>query len=114
MQVVADFSVDGSSGALAQQDYFEPFDYQNLNGGDRDFGSSGVSLLDPSVFSGGGVKRLAVAAGKNGKVRKEAQMPGELKRDMMELDSDLRCRIRSMSWMPITSVDLRMVGPQLN
>ena len=73
MQVVADFSVDGSSGALAQQDYFEPFDYQNLNGGDRDFGSSGVSLLDPSVFSGGGVKRLAVAAGKNGKVRKEAQ-----------------------------------------
>ena len=38
-----------------------------LDGGDLDFGSGGVSLLDGSVFSGGGVSKLAIAAGKSGK-----------------------------------------------
>lgn len=66
-QVVANFGVDGN-GVLTQQDYFEPYEYQSLNGGDRDFGSSGVALLDPSVFSGGGIRRVAVAGGKSGKV----------------------------------------------
>ncbi|KAJ9145434.1 WSC domain-containing protein [Pleurostoma richardsiae] len=66
-QVVANFAVDGAGG-LTQKDYFEPYEYDNLNGADKDFGSSGVTLLDPNPFSGGGVSRLAVAAGKNGKV----------------------------------------------
>jgi len=66
-QAVASFSVDGS-GVLTQSDYFEPFEYNSLDGGDEDFGSSGVALLDPSVFSGGGVTKLAVAGGKSGKV----------------------------------------------
>jgi hypothetical protein len=67
-QAVANFAVDPSSGTLTQSDYFEPFEYDSLNGGDRDFGSSGVALLDSKVFSGGGVNRLAVAGGKSGKV----------------------------------------------
>jgi hypothetical protein len=67
-QAVANFGVDPSSGVLTQADYFEPHAYDNNNGGDQDFGSSGVALLDPKVFSGGGVNGLAVAGGKDGKV----------------------------------------------
>lgn len=65
-QAVVDFSVS-STGVLTQADYFEPYAYDSLNGGDRDFGSSGVAVLDP-VFSGGGVTRVAVAGGKDGHV----------------------------------------------
>jgi hypothetical protein len=61
-------SVNPSTGALTQADYFEPYEYDSLNGGDRDFGSSGIALLDPVTFSGGGVKRVAIAGGKSGKV----------------------------------------------
>jgi iron transport multicopper oxidase len=67
-QTVAAFSVDGSSGALTQNDWYAPKDYDDLNGGDRDFGSGGVALLDPAVFSGGGVDRIAVAVGKIGRM----------------------------------------------
>lgn len=55
------------NGLLTQADYFEPYEYQSLNGGDRDFGSSGAALLDP-VFSGNGVNRIIVAGGKSGKI----------------------------------------------
>lgn len=67
-QVVANFAVDPSTGVLTQSDYFEPYEYQQLNGGDRDFGSSGACLLDPTTFSGTGVQRMIVAGGKSGKV----------------------------------------------
>jgi hypothetical protein len=70
-QVVADFGVNPVTGVLTQSDYFEPFEYDSLNGGDKDFGSSGVALLDPTTFkgnSGTGINRLAVAGGKSGKV----------------------------------------------
>ncbi len=66
-EVVASFSVD-ASGVLTQSDYFEPFEYNNLDGADKDFGSSGVSLLDPTVFSGNGITQMAAAGGKSGKV----------------------------------------------
>lgn len=59
--------VSVSNGILKFTDYFEPFEYQSLNGGDRDFGSSGAALLDP-YFSGGGVNRILVAGGKSGKI----------------------------------------------
>lgn len=49
-------------------DYFQPYDYQNLDGGDQDFGSGGIALLDPTVFYGTGVSKMAVTAGKNGKI----------------------------------------------
>lgn len=67
-QAVANFGVDPGSGVLTQQDYFEPFEYASLNGGDRDFGSSGVALLDSTTFSGAGISRIAVAGGKSGKI----------------------------------------------
>jgi iron transport multicopper oxidase len=38
-----------------------------MDAGDRDLGSGGVMLLDPTTFSGTGVSRMAVTIGKNGK-----------------------------------------------
>lgn len=67
-QCVANFNVDPNSGALSQTDYFEPYEYFSLNGGDRDFGSSGSAMLDPATFSGTGVDRIIVAGGKSGKI----------------------------------------------
>ena len=60
--------IDTSTGKLSTQDYFQPYDYENMDGGDQDFGSGGVTLLDPTVFKGTGVSRMAVGAGKNGKI----------------------------------------------
>lgn len=57
-----------SNGTLLQQDYFEPFAYDSNNGNDFDFGSGGIALLDPTVFNGTGINRIAVAGGKDGKV----------------------------------------------
>jgi hypothetical protein len=65
-QATCSFTVS-ASGVLHQADYFEPYEYTTLNGGDRDFGSSGAALLDP-YFSGGRVKRMVVAGGKSGKI----------------------------------------------
>lgn len=58
----------GDGGKLHLTDYFQPYDYQNLDGGDQDFGSGGLALLDPGTFKGTGVSKLAVTAGKNGKI----------------------------------------------
>ncbi|MCJ1242521.1 hypothetical protein MMC14_010529, partial [Varicellaria rhodocarpa] len=58
----------GDGGTLSLSDYFQPYDYQNLDGGDEDFGSGGIALLDPTVFKGTGVSKIAVTAGKNGKI----------------------------------------------
>jgi hypothetical protein len=67
-QSVVNMAVNPSTGALQQQDYFEPFNYDSNNGGDLDFGSAGIALLDPTVFNGNGVNRIAVAGGKDGKL----------------------------------------------
>ncbi|KAK8250723.1 hypothetical protein HDK77DRAFT_405859, partial [Phyllosticta capitalensis] len=58
----------GSDGRLAVADYFQPYDYINMDGGDQDFGSGGLTLLDPTVFNGKGVSRMALTSGKNGKI----------------------------------------------
>lgn len=58
----------GEGGKLSLTDYFQPYDYQNMDGGDQDFGSGGIALLDPTVFKGTGVSKIAVTAGKNGKI----------------------------------------------
>jgi hypothetical protein len=67
-QSVVNMGVNPATGNLTQQDYFEPYAYDSNNGGDVDFGSSGLALLDPTVFYGNGVSRIAVAGGKDGKV----------------------------------------------
>lgn len=65
-EVVANFAVS-SSGKFSLTDYFEPYEYMTMDAGDRDLGSGGVALLDPTVFKGTGVARIAVTIGKNGK-----------------------------------------------
>lgn len=65
-EVVANFQVS-PAGKLSLTDYFEPYEYVNMDAADRDLGSSGVTLLDPTVFKGQGVTRMAVVVGKNGK-----------------------------------------------
>jgi hypothetical protein len=66
-ECMVNLAVDKATGALTQQDYFEPFEYLAMDAGDRDLGSGGVSLPDPAIFSGGGISRLAITCGKNAK-----------------------------------------------
>jgi iron transport multicopper oxidase len=65
--VVARFEVS-DTGTFALKNYFEPYDYINLDKLDLDIGTGGVSLLDPTVFKGTGVSRIGVVAGKNSKM----------------------------------------------
>lgn len=66
-EVIANLGI--RDGKLQLDDYFEPYEYIGMDAGDRDLGSGGVALLDPSVFKGkNGVARLGVTIGKNGKV----------------------------------------------
>ncbi|KAJ8066890.1 hypothetical protein OCU04_004276 [Sclerotinia nivalis] len=65
-EVVGDFAVS-TAGKITLSDYFEPYEYVSMDAGDRDLGSGGVALLDPTVFVGTGVSRIAIVIGKNGK-----------------------------------------------
>jgi iron transport multicopper oxidase len=56
------------SGIIRLADYFQPRDYVELDAGDRDLGSSGACVLDSSPFNGTGVNRIALAAGKTGRL----------------------------------------------
>lgn len=67
-EAVISLAIDATTGALSLLDYFQPYDYINMDAADQDFGSGGCVLLDPAVFSGGGVNKIAVTAGKNGKI----------------------------------------------
>ncbi|KAH8899451.1 WSC-domain-containing protein [Thozetella sp. PMI_491] len=66
-ECVINFGVS-SAGKITLNDYFEPYDYVNMDAGDKDLGSSGTCLLDGSVFKTAGVNRIAVVVGKNSKV----------------------------------------------
>jgi hypothetical protein len=63
---ICNFGVDPVAGTVTQQDYFQPINFVKLNTGDKDISSSGVTLLDSSTFSGGGVSRVAIAGSKAG------------------------------------------------
>ena len=67
-QAIVNMGVDPATGKLTQQDFFVPVGYAKLNSGDKDFSSSGVTLLDPVTFSGGGTNRVAVAGSKVGTI----------------------------------------------
>lgn len=67
MIVQVNLGIDGA-GKLSLTDYFQPYDYINMDGGDQDFGSGGIVLLDPATFKGTGVTKMGVTVGKNGKI----------------------------------------------
>ncbi|KAK7425150.1 hypothetical protein QQX98_000064 [Neonectria punicea] len=55
-----------SDGSLKIVDFFMPYEKQELDGGDKDLGTSPLEML-PSQFSCGDVKRMGVVTGKSGK-----------------------------------------------
>ncbi|KAM7222882.1 wsc domain containing protein [Rhypophila decipiens] len=55
-------------GKMSLTDYFEPYDYVNMDAADQDLGSSGLCLLDRGTFRTSGVNRIGVTVGKNSKV----------------------------------------------
>jgi hypothetical protein len=65
-EAVVNMGINASTRKLFQQDYFETYQYLAMDQGDRDLGAGGVQLPDPTVFSGGGISRMAIACGKNG------------------------------------------------
>ncbi|KAF4632806.1 hypothetical protein G7Y89_g5318 [Cudoniella acicularis] len=55
-----------SNGVITLSDYFQPYNYINMDAADQDLGSGGIVLLDPTVFSGTSIGKIAVTGGKNG------------------------------------------------
>jgi hypothetical protein len=62
-----DMAVD-SNGVVTLSDFFIPSNYLALDSDDADVGSSGLTLLDPSTFYGGGISRMAATGSKSGVV----------------------------------------------
>ena len=57
-----------AAGKMSLTDYFEPYDYVNMDAADQDLGSSGLCLLDKGTFRTSTVNRIGVTVGKNSKV----------------------------------------------
>lgn len=55
-------------GSLTPTDFFMPWEKRDLDGMDKDLGTSGFVLLQPDVFSTAGVRRIGTVAGKTGKL----------------------------------------------
>ncbi|RKU48393.1 hypothetical protein DL546_009359 [Coniochaeta pulveracea] len=66
-ECAASFTIS-ANGKITLADYFQPYDYVNLDAADQELGSSGLALLDPTVFKTSTVSRLGVTVGKNSKV----------------------------------------------
>lgn len=66
-QSIANLAIDPTTRALSLTDYFQPYEFISMDGGDRDLGSSGLTGLDPSVFKGTNVAHIGLTVGKNGK-----------------------------------------------
>lgn len=57
-----------SDGSITPTDFFMPWEKRDLDGMDKDLGTSGFILLQPNVFSTDTVKRIGCVAGKTGKL----------------------------------------------
>jgi iron transport multicopper oxidase len=66
-QAIVNLAIDPDTRQLHLVDYFQPYEFISMDGGDRDLGSSGIAGLDPSVFKGNAVQQVGCAVGKNGK-----------------------------------------------
>ncbi|KAF8249168.1 WSC-domain-containing protein [Wilcoxina mikolae CBS 423.85] len=56
------------NGSLTPTDFFMPWEKQDLDGMDKDLGTSGFILMEPNVFSTSKVQRIGCVAGKTGKL----------------------------------------------
>ncbi|KAH0611674.1 uncharacterized protein H6S33_010939 [Morchella sextelata] len=66
-EAVVNMAINGD-GTLTPTDFFMPWEKRDLDGMDKDLGTSGFALLDPKVFSTDSVKRIGCVAGKTGKL----------------------------------------------
>lgn len=57
-----------SDGSITPTDFFIPWEKRDLDGMDKDLGTSGFVLMEPSVFKTDSVKRIGAVAGKTGKL----------------------------------------------
>jgi iron transport multicopper oxidase len=64
---VVNLAIDPSTRQLSLADYFEPYEYISMDGGDQDLGSGGICGLDATTFKGNNVAHIGVTVGKNGK-----------------------------------------------
>ncbi|KAF3934543.1 hypothetical protein ABW19_dt0208421 [Dactylella cylindrospora] len=69
-ECIVSMKIDPDTKKIKPQDFFQPYEYLSLDNADKDLGSSGLTLLDPTVFNAPaiGVNRIAVTGGKNGKI----------------------------------------------
>ncbi|KAF3905657.1 hypothetical protein ABW21_db0206699 [Orbilia brochopaga] len=67
-ECIVSFKIDSGTRKATPQDFFQPYEYLNLDQTDKDLGSSGLTLLDAGTFSASGVTRIGVTGGKNGKI----------------------------------------------
>jgi hypothetical protein len=57
-----------ADGSLMPTDFFIPWEKRDLDGMDKDLGTSAFVLLEPNVFSTSKIKRIGAVAGKTGKL----------------------------------------------
>ncbi|KAI8847138.1 hypothetical protein BC829DRAFT_490840 [Chytridium lagenaria] len=68
---VIELTINRFTRKVTATDYFLPFNYQAMNGGDRDFGAGGFTIFPntvPGIFNTGKVKRMGAAVGKPGNI----------------------------------------------
>ena len=65
-QAVVNMKIN-DDGSLAVVDFFIPWEKQQLDGADKDLGTSPIVLLQPEAFSCPNARRLGVITGKSGK-----------------------------------------------
>ncbi|PWW75224.1 WSC-domain-containing protein [Tuber magnatum] len=58
----------GEDGRVTPTDFFMPWEKRDLDGMDKDLGTSSFVLLEPGVFSTSNVQRIGTVAGKTGKL----------------------------------------------
>lgn len=63
---IVNLAIDPTTNQLSLSDYFEPYEYISMDGGDRDLGSGGLCGLDSTTFKGTNVVQMGVTIGKNG------------------------------------------------
>ncbi|KAK6525361.1 hypothetical protein TWF694_005500 [Orbilia ellipsospora] len=67
-ECIISLKIDPITRKITPQDFFQPYQYLNLDSADKDLGSAGFTMLDPTHFNATGVTRMGITGGKNGKI----------------------------------------------
>lgn len=104
-----------ANGSLSLTDYFEPFNYVDLDGQDSDLGSGGIALLDKTYFNSPKAAQIGVTVGKAGMIYiLNADNLGGYKQGAGETDAVLQTLQMSMGvWGGCGSYPLEVRDPAL-